>query len=113
MSIRPIQRNLLPHTGNYYKRAGVDENQVETFETAVPMQHVRFEPQKRTALAALGEMKADKYLFFYDCRNSSPTGIIFNQMDEIEFNGNRMKIRDASPISADKAEPHHWEVYLT
>lgn len=114
MSVKSIPRFLLVHSATYEKWTGTtDRDGVKVFETAVTLDDVRLEPAKKSILSVLGEFKNDKYLLFYDGRNSTPSGVVFNKGDKVTFSGSSMTVRDAEPLYADDNEIHHWEVYLT
>ena len=110
---RPIPRRLLPHTATLYKRTGVDQYNDPTYAAGVALQFVRFEPTKKTALTALGEMADDKMMLFFDCVNSLPVGTTFGQMDRVVFGGFDLTVRQADPMTGSGADVHHYEVALT
>lgn len=110
---RPIPRRLLVHSGTLKHRTGVDQYNKPTYAADVALTNVRFEPVKATALQALGEMKDDKMLMFFDCVNSSPVGTTFAQMDRIVFGDLTLTVRMVEPVYGDSAAVHHYEVSLT
>lgn len=111
--IRPIPKRALPNTVTLYRKTGVDANQVTTYDDGQTIKHVRVDPVKSTGLSGDGEFKTDRYELYYDNRTSSPRGLSFGQLDQVEFNGNRLTIREAYPLYGDSAEIHHWEIRLT
>lgn len=114
MSARPIKKHLLKHAATLKPWTGTtDRNGVKTFGTSIDLKSVRFEPAKRSVLNDLGEFKNDRFLMFYDVRNSLPKGTTFNKGDEIVFLSSTLTIRDFELLYADDADPHHWEIYLT
>ena len=106
---KAIPRGDLPHTVTHKVVTGVDMYGTATVTTEI-LSRVRLEPTKRTMLSDLGEGKDDKYLMFWDARNSTPA--TFSKLDKIVFDGVELTIREA--FSAyDKRKLHHLEIYLT
>jgi len=108
---KPIPRKLLIHSATLSHVTGTDEYGVDTLTETTP-RYARFEPTKRTNLTGLGESRNDKYLMFYDCTNSAPSGQTFAQEDHIVYNGVTLTIRKVDEES-DERGLHHYEVYLT
>ena len=106
---KAIPRGVLPHTVTHKVVTGVDMYGTATVTTAL-ISRVRLEPNKKTMLSDLGEGKDDKYLMFWDARNSTPA--TFSKLDKIVFDGAELTIREV--FSAyDKRKLHHLEIYLT
>ena len=108
-----IPRTMLPHTATLKRATGIDENLNKTYAATVTLNFVRFEPAKKTALTSLGEQRDDKMVLFFDCLNSLPFGQTFEQLDEIEFNGIKLSIREVNPEYTVYGTPHHYEIYLS
>ena len=48
---------------------------------------------------------------FYDCKNSSPRGVVFKTDDIIIFNGEMFKVQTIEPLY-DEHKLHHYELGL-
>ena len=105
----PIPRRLLPDTGTYTPYAGT-VNSKKTYGTALPMTYIRAEVVKQNAMTSLGDMKNDKITVFYDCVNSTPSGITFKADDKITVGGVDYTVRRAVTFKGLGAAIHHWEV---
>jgi hypothetical protein len=112
MPIRPIPRNILPHTATLKHPTGTDARGKKTYAADVALSYVRFEIAKKTALTSLGEQKNDVGLLFFDEMNSLPTGAAFAKLDEIVINGQTLTVREVTPEYADDGTPHHQEIAL-
>ena len=107
---KPIPRKLLIHSATY-GAITVDAYGEQT-TTETELTRVRFEPVKQTMFSKLGESKNDKFMMFFDCKNSRPVGQTFTQLDEITFDGVKLSIREVTPCY-DNSHLHHYEVSLT
>lgn len=116
--MRQIPRTALTHSVIYYEYDGVNEYGEPSYKSTgvdehgeplfgVSVLYVRCEPVKQTALRALGEMKDDKLILFYDCVNSLPASIVFKPFDKIVFNSQDYIIRTVGNYA-----PHHVELFL-
>jgi hypothetical protein len=105
--MRQIPRRILNQSVDYYKRKSLDEYGNVTYETAQTINFVRLEPVKQSTLKALGEMKDDKLLMFYDYVNSSPNNIVFSELDKVVYSGRSFIIRTIADYIG-----HHAEVTL-
>lgn len=108
--MQAIPRNVLIHTATHKVLSDIDAYGVQTtIESS--LKHVRFEPSRKTILSNLGEAKDDKYLMFFDCKNSSPKDETFSKLDKIVYNGVELTIREIVQEYDDKGL-HHLEIYL-
>lgn len=108
---RPISRSLLVHGATLAPYTGT-VNSVKQYGTAVTLTHVRMQPVKQTAMTSLGDMKNDKFLMFFDCKNSAPSGTTFKTLDKITFGGQVLAARMVTPCYGDSPDVHHYEVSL-
>lgn len=107
---RPIPIKDLIHSATLKVVSGVDMYGNETYST-IDLTRVRFEPMRKTMLSSLGEGKDDKYLMFFDMKNSRPLDQTFIKLGKIVFNGVELTIREISD-EYDGEKLHHYEVYL-
>jgi hypothetical protein len=80
------------------------------YGTSVALSRVRFEPIKQNAMTSLGDMRNDKFLLFFDCRNSLPLGRTFAIKDKITFGSQVLSVRAVTPCYGDASTVHHYEV---
>lgn len=107
-----IPRRLLVHSASL-RRYDKTVASVKTFFTpAIDLKFVRFEPVKQNAMTSLGEMKNDRFVMVYDCRNSTPVGTTFKFNDEITWGTFVLVVRKVSTGIDDTANPHHLEVSI-
>jgi len=105
----PIPRRLLVHSGTLAPYAGT-VNSIKTYGTAVALSFVRFEPVKQNAMTSLGEMKSDRFIMFFDCKNSLPAGTVPAIGDKITFGALVLFARKVTPCYGSAAAVHHFEV---
>jgi len=108
---RPIPRHLLIHSVTH--RVGTPDMYGNTIWTDTTISRVRVEPVKNTGLMvanSIGEMQQDKYLMFWDVRNSTPA--TFSKLDRIIFDGVEMTIRNIDNLY-DENGLHHLEIALS
>ncbi len=75
------------------------------------LRFVRFEPTSKLVKSRDNEELQLALLMFYDQRNSSPTGLIFEVDQQIEFNGKKYTIV-LNDQEHDESGLHHQEVGL-
>lgn len=105
----PTPRRMLPHSGTLAPYTGT-VNSIKTYGAAVALSFVRFEPVKQNAMTSLGEMKSDRFVLFYDCKNSQPGGLIPAMNDKITFGALTLSARKVTPCYGSTAAVHHYEV---
>ena len=108
--MKPISDKMLIHTVTHNKRASVDEYNNPTYIT-VSLTKVRVQPTVMTAVDRLGNKIQLNGLLFYDCTKSFPKANVFNQLDQIIFNGNKYLVRTVVYLYDDK-KLHHVEAGL-
>jgi len=104
----PIPRRLLIHSATLAPY--VSPGPPVVYGTAVTLTHVRLEPVKQNAMTSLGDMKNDRFLLFFDCKNSLPVGRTFSMKDRITFGGQALSVRKVTPCYGDDSTVHHYEV---
>ncbi len=107
----PIPRRLLVHSATLNPYAGT-VNSVKTYGAAMALKFVRFEPVKQNAMTSLGEMKSDRFVMVYDCKNSTPSRTTFKANDKITFGNYVMAVRKVADGIDDTPNVHHFEVNL-
>jgi Minor capsid protein len=105
---KPIPRRLLIHSAALAPY--VSPGPPVSYGTSVSLSYVRLEPVKHNAMTSLGEMKDDKFLLFFDCKNSLPVGRTFAKKDKITFGALILSVRIVTPCYGDDATVHHYEV---
>ena len=108
--MRPISSQVLKCSATLKHPTGVDAYGKKTFATTA-LSRVYVEAPKKNALTALGEDKSDTLVLYFDCRRSTPAGILFPKGDVIEYKGQDYTIRE-SVLLPNPDIPHHWEVRL-
>ena len=107
---KPIPIKDLIHVAALKVVDDVDMYGNETY-TNVDLTRVRFEPTRKTMLSNLGEGKDDKFLMFFDLKNSRPKNQEFTKLNKIVFHDVELTIREiAEEYDGDKL--HHYEIYL-
>lgn len=104
----PIPRRLLIHSGTLVPY--VSPGPPVVYGTGVTLSKVRFEPVKQNAMTSLGDMKADRFILFFDCVNSFPKGQAFAMKDKITFGSIALSVRKVTPCYGDSGAVHHYEV---
>ena len=110
-AIRPIPRKLLIHTVTLQKKISEDKWGKETLEAGTKLEHVRVEPSSRIVRNKENAEVQLAATLFYDCRNSRPSGITFQEDDIILFNGQKHKVQTIEPLY-DEKKLHHYEMGL-
>lgn len=105
----PIPRRLLIHAG-LLEAFDKTVNSAPTFKPPVTLTNVRFDPVKQNAMTSLGDMKADRFVMFLDCVNSTPQGTVPAVKDRITFGANVLTVRKVTPCYASSPNVHHYEV---
>lgn len=107
---RPISLRALKHTCTLEPYSGMVAG-APTYGASVTLSRVRLEPVKHNALTGLGEMKDDKFILFFDTRNSLPSGQTFAKKARVTFDSIALTIREIVPCYGDSASVHHYEVH--
>lgn len=83
----------------------------ETQDTGINLKRVRLEPSSKIVRDKNGAEIQLAAVLFYDCRNSSPSDIVFLEDDIILFNGMKHKVKTIEPLY-DEMKLHHYEMGL-
>lgn len=112
---RPIPRHLLPHRATLRRHSADQTNQwddVVSKGKPIELKYVRFEPTSKVLISATNEEVQLTAYMFYDCRNSSPTGLRFALKDRICFDGVEYEIVDGIIPETAHQQLHHYELGL-
>lgn len=109
--IRPIPKKLLIHTVALQRETSEDVWGKETLGQETKLKYVRVEPSSRIVRNKNGAEVQLAATLFYDCRNSRPSGITFQEDDIILFNGQKHKVQTIEPLY-DEKKLHHYEMGL-
>lgn len=104
----PIPRRLLIHSAALAPY--VSPGPPVSYGTSLTLTHIRMEPVKQNAMTSLGDMKADRFVLFFDCKNSGPAGQTFAMKDKITFGSQILSVRKVTPCYGKDATVHHYEV---
>lgn len=99
------------HTAIFRKRTSTDTWDGPEYAADVTLSGIRVEPTSRIVLSKDNQQVQLASLLFYDCQGSSPAGITFAELDQVEFKGRKFTV-----VSVDepyeKSDLHHYEVGL-
>jgi len=110
MVIKPISKQLLPHTVTYSEYEGVDSWEDEIiYSEPITVNNVRVQYNSRFNQTADSENKTYNALMFVDVVNTSPQ-VDFVEESKVVFDGKEMFITEIEPVYADAL--HHLEVKL-
>lgn len=110
MVIKAIPKKLLIHTVTYAKKES-DRWGEETMKEEKALKNVRMEPSSRVVRDKNNAEIQLAATLFYDCRNSRPKDIRFEEDDIIIFNGQKHSVQTVEPLYAGK-RLHHIEMGL-
>ena len=110
--MRPIPKSLLPHTVTLHKKVNSGGRYEEdSLDSGIRIAYVRMEPSSRIVRDKNGAEIQLAATLFYDCKNSTPSGIAFKVDDVIVFNGQKHRVQIVEP-SYDRNKLHHYELGL-
>lgn len=108
--MRAIPKRVLIHSATL-KKPVKDPWGGVTSSADTALKNVRFEPlTARDADLTEGLEKVSAKLFF-DCRNSSPAGTVFDTGDKVVFNSVEHNVEKVTSYYDDR-RLHHYEIYL-
>lgn len=110
-AIRPIPKKLLIHSVTLHKQATESAWGKETLDKGVELSNVRMEPSSRIVRNKNGAEVQLAAVLFYDCHNSKPSEMTFQEDDIILFNGQKHKVQTIEPLY-DEKRLHHYEMGL-
>lgn len=111
VAIRAIPKSLLIHTVTYAKLLDADRWGTESLKNQQVIKNVLIEPSSKLIRDKNNAEVQLAATMFYDCRNSSPRGVVFKTDDIIIFNGERFKVKICESLY-DGRKLHHWELGL-
>lgn len=109
--IRPIPKRLLIHSVTLHRKASEDVWGKESLDDGMQLNHVRMEPSSKVVRNKSGAEIQLAATLFYDCCNSRPSGVEFQEDDIIVFNGQKHKVQMIEPLY-DEKKLHHYEMGL-
>lgn len=108
--MRPIPVRLLIHSAQLRHPSGVDRWQKPTYEDT-DLARVRIEPSGKVIRTKDNTELQLASMLFFDCRNSRPSGAVFQPGDIIVFGDLTYTIRTVEQMY-DESRLHHLEVGL-
>lgn len=110
-AIRAIPKSLLIHTVTYAKLLDADRWGTESLKNQQVIKNVRIEASSKLIRDKNNAEVQLAATLFYDCKNSSPRGVVFKTDDIIIFNGEMFKVQIMEPLY-DARKLHHFELGL-
>lgn len=83
----------------------------ETPGAEIILERVRVEPSSRIVRDKNGAEIQLSATLFYDCINSRPQGVLFQEDDMVLFNGQRHRVQTVESLY-DEKRIHHYEMGL-
>lgn len=110
--MKPIPKNLLPHTVMLYKNVNSGGFYEETsLSSRTELTYVRMEPSSKIVRDKNNAEIQLSATLFYDCKNSIPRGVAFATDDVVSFNGVKHRVKVVEPLY-DRRKLHHYELGL-
>ncbi|MFQ7869258.1 MAG: putative minor capsid protein [Coprococcus phoceensis] len=109
VAIRAIPKSLLNHTVTHAKIKDADRWGTEQITNNKTVKNVRLEPSTKVVRDKNNAEVQLAATLFYDCKNSSPRGVVFKTDDIIIFNGEMFKVQTIEPLY-DARKLHHFEL---
>ena len=109
--MRPIPKQLLIHQVMLHKETGKDRWGKGSLNTGVLLRSVRMEPSSQVIRDRNNAEIRLAATLFYDCVNSRPRDISFQEDEVIIFNGQRHQVKIIEPLY-DGRRLHHYELGL-
>lgn len=102
---------MLIHTVTHAKAKDADRWGTEQIANKKTVRNVRLEPSTKIVRDKNNAEVQLVATLFYDCKNSSPRGVVFKTDDIIIFNGEMFKVQTIEPLY-DERKLHHFEFGL-
>ena len=102
---------MLIHTVTYAKLLDADRWGTESLKNQQVIKNVRIEASSKLIRDKNNAEVQLAATLFYDCKNSSPRGVVFKTDDIIIFNGEMFKVQIMEPLY-DARKLHHFELGL-
>lgn len=109
MYMRPIPKRLLIHQVMLHKEKDQDRWGKGQLDAGVQLEFVRMEPSRQIIRDKNNAEVQLAATLFYDCTNSRPMGLSFQEDDIIIFNGQKHQVRSVEPLY-DERRLHHYEL---
>lgn len=106
----PIPRALLPHKAQLLTEK-LDAWQHPEVIVSKMLQHIRIDAELLRKADEQDTIHSEKWLLFYDCRNSLPRDVTFSLGQVIVWNDLRLTVKAVTPVWEDRAL-HHYEIGL-
>lgn len=108
--MRPIPKFLLIHSAVLRREQSENVWGSKVYE-GTTLENVRLEPVAKRQYSLSDALPEADVKMFFDCRNSSPRGVVFGTGDVVVFGSREYKIVRVSSFY-DERRLHHYEVYL-
>lgn len=111
--IKPIPKSLLPHTVTLQREVPKQDDfwEDDVLESNMVLSYVKLEPSNKIVRDKNNAEIQIAATLFYDCKNSEPRGITFEEDDVIIFNGEKHQVETVEPLY-DRKKLHHYELGL-
>lgn len=109
--IKAIPKKLLIHKVTHSQNANKDRWGKSETVNEQTLERVRMEPSSKIIRDKNNAEIQLAAIMFYDCRNSTPRGVIFAVDDIISFNGEKHRVQTVEPLY-DGKKLHHYELGL-
>jgi len=107
---RPIPKALLPHTAKL-RILSHDGTFTDAYYDEETLYNVRVELNEKFRQSKSGELRTKGARMYFDCVNSSPSGIEFKPEQSVDFCGDVFKIEEVKAVmAADKV--HHYRIEM-
>ena len=109
--MKPIPKNLLIHSAELISVSEKDQWQEEQFGKTEHLEKIRIEPFSKLVAAKDNRQITLSAVLIYDCRNSRPKNVQFEQGQKVMWNGIEHVIETIEPLY-DSGRLHHYELGL-
>ena len=109
--MKPIPKNLLIHSADLLSVSTENQWQEEQTGDAEHLEKIRIEPVSRLVTAKDNRQITLSALLIYDCKNSRPKNVQFEQGQKVVWNGIEYVIETIEPLY-DGEKLHHYELGL-
>lgn len=109
--IKAIPKKLLIHEVTHSQTKNTDRWGTKETANEQTLSRVRLEPSSKIIRDKNNAEIQLAAIMFYDCRNSSPRGVVFAEDDIISFNGAKHRVQTVEPLY-DGNKLHHYELGL-
>ena len=110
LGIKPIPKELLIHTIEYYAYLH-DDAFGEAYEEPITIEFVRFEPSSKLVKSSANESIQGVGVFFLDYVHTYPF-VVPSDKSKFVLNGREYFVKQVDELYADTATIHHLEVLV-